>query len=171
MKVLDFYWKEYMQSVDQLMDNGDYPHAEKVLLSVLNEEPGYGKAHGVLGRIYLDELGEKEKAELHLKYAVLFDEEFADAYVDLRQLYNSDQRYDELIDLVDKALKVKTLDKSDLWAEKAQALEHQGKLKDALQAYQKAYSFTVSNWETSDLTAHIKRVKRKRRKSWLGIKA
>lgn len=155
--------EEYLEQALRLADDEGHEPALKLLDRLLYEEPGYGRLHFTLGRIYFVYADDIANAERHFKLAIRFDKEFADPYIHLGYLLSYDERYEESVDVYIKGLKAKRAFKAGLYSGAAKSYELMKKYKKAIAHYEDALNFTAEARECYVLEASIARCKRKRK--------
>ena len=143
---------------------GEYmiEEAKMILEGLLEEEPGYGKAHNHIGWMYLYHENEEEKAEMHLKYSILFDPTYAPAYLHLASLYIGKNEYKKALEILEKGLEAKDANKVMIYELKGQSYEGLEEYSTALKNYKLALRYAVTDWESSSIETNIKRTRKKR---------
>ena len=155
--------EEYLEEALRLADVEGHEPALKLLDKLLYEEPGYGRLHFTLGRIYLIYADDIVNAETHLKLAIKFDTEFADPYIYLGYLLSYDERHKEAVDVYLNGLNAKRAFKAGLYCGAAKSYELMKKYKKAIAHYEDALSYSAETYQCHMLEASIARCKRKRK--------
>ncbi len=155
--------EEYLEEALRLACEDSYEPALKLLDKLLYEEPGYGRLHNTLGKIYFYYAEDVEAAERHFTMAIKFDPRLAEPYVLLGQLLNDEERHDEAIRIYLKGLKAKQAFKSGLFHGAGKAYELKKQYKKAIEHYQSALENSAELWDCRVLEESIKRCKRKRK--------
>jgi tetratricopeptide (TPR) repeat protein len=146
---------------DKLYDNGEYSECKRLLLDLLDDEPGCGKAHCLLGWIYYSQLDDFERATCHMKMAIRFAPAYPAAFVNYLFLLNYLNRYDELLAHVENALKVDGVPKCLVYRELGKSHELNGSYKKASKAYKEALRFSTAKHEVDLAEESMNRVKQK----------
>lgn len=159
-------YTEYIENVIQLaedaMDHGKYDEAKRLLESGLMEEPGYAKLHAAMGDLYWYNLENLELAERHYHLAIRFYPQYESVYRELAIMYQKHNKYKGLKALMQKAMKVKDLNKSFIFEKLGLAEEAEGNYKNAIQFYKRGLIEAMNNNDADELKKHIKRNKYKR---------
>jgi tetratricopeptide (TPR) repeat protein len=153
--------EEYLEEAKRLVCDEGHEPALKLLEKLLYDEPGYGRLHHVLGNIYFYYAEEINKAEKHLRFAIQFDPEFAEPYVDLGKMLYNEERLDEAIEIYTKGLDASRADKTALFSGAAKAYELKRKYSKAIRHYKEALGHSAELWNCIILEESIKRCKRK----------
>ncbi|PBQ33942.1 hypothetical protein CNR22_19880 [Sphingobacteriaceae bacterium] len=157
----EIHMEEQILEVDRLYEDGEYSECKRRLLDMLEQEPGFGRAHHLIGCLYYYILDDQDKAEKHLRLAVMFAPTYPAAFVNYARVLNHLNRQEALLKLVSEALKVEGMNKCIILMEKAKSHEINGDLKKALNSYYDAERFAVSRYEVEEVKIGIKRIKSK----------
>jgi tetratricopeptide (TPR) repeat protein len=155
--------EEYLE---QAMEIAWMEGSERALLlldKLLYEEPGYGRLHYTLGVIYWKYADEPTQAEMHLRMAIRFNPQLAEAYTLLVEVLQHDERHDETIDICTKGLKAKKANKAQLHENVGNAWELKQKYRKAIKSYREALRHSAELWNCKVLEESIKRCKRKQK--------
>lgn len=139
--------ERYLNALDAYL-GGEYAKSKVLLEQLLDEEPGYAKAHFVLGVIYHDELRDLKKAESSYQFCIKFDPHFPDVYLPYMLLLRGLGKQDELEQLAKQALNVGMVCKSCIHQQLAQSYERNQQFSLALDAYHQAYLLDTSECVT-----------------------
>jgi tetratricopeptide (TPR) repeat protein len=153
--------EEYLEEALRLACDEGHEPALTLLDKLLYEEPGYGRLHNVLGKVYLYYAEEIASAEKHFRMAIRFDPTLADTYIHLGRLLCEEERHDEAIEVYTKGLNAKQASKSGLLFGAGKAYELKKKYKKAIAHYKDALSHSAELWNCMALEESIKRCKRK----------
>lgn len=148
---------EYLEEALRLADTEGHERALMLLDKLLYEEPGYGRLHFTLGKIYFTYTDQVANAEMHLKLAIKFDRELADPYLYLGCLLIDEERYNEAIDVYIRGLNAKRAFKAGLHSGAARSYELMKKYKKAIAHYQDALSYSAETNQCYVLEASIER--------------
>ena len=122
-----------------------YEHEEELTNALKSAKEGIAvnpyqkELYQFAGKISLKQ-GEEEEAESYFKEAIALDSSFVEAVVTLNKLYRKQQRYSDIIDVVEPMLLEGEEDPYLLW-DYALACEEEERYSDALNAYQRAYRY------------------------------
>jgi tetratricopeptide (TPR) repeat protein len=171
----EIHMEEQILEVDKLYEEGEYAECKRRLLDMLDQEPGFGRAHHLLGCLYFYVLDDHEKAARHMRLAVKFAPGYPAAFVNYARLLNYRNRHMELLELVAEALEVEGVSKCMILMEKGKSFELNGNRKEALRCYYEAERFAIHCQEVEAVRLGIKRLKRKqlrplKRLFWLPLK-
>lgn len=139
--------EEYFFEADRLINADQVNEAAALLRELLDRFPHFGKAHNHLGFIFETKYKDPEKAELHYRKCLEMAPEYPAVYLNYAVLLSSQERYQELDDLLEKALEAPGINKAKLHYERAIMRETQMQFDQAIAAYQEAirYSFTAED--------------------------
>lgn len=158
----EIHMEEQILEMDKLYEEGEYVECKRRLLDLLDQEPGFGRAHHLIGCLYFYVLDDLEKAAKHLRLSVKFAPGYPAGYVNYARVLNYLNRHEEIFELVSEALKVEGMNKCIILMELAKSYELNGDLKNALRAYYEAERYAVTRHEVEEVRAGIKRLKRKK---------
>lgn len=153
--------EEQIMEVDKLYEDGEYAECKRRLLDMLDQEPGFGRAHHLIGCLYFYILDDHEKAAKHLRLAVKFAPGYPAVYVIYARVLNYLNRHEELLKLVSEALKVEGMNKCIILMERAKSYELNGNRKEALNCYYEAERFAIQYQEVEAVSQGIKRLRKK----------
>lgn len=147
--------------VDKLYDEGEFIECKRLLNYILEEEPGYGKAHNLLGWLYYSRLDDYKKAAYHFKLAVKFAPTYPPGFINYAYLLNYLNRHADLLAHAQEALKVEGVNKYVIHNEIGRSHEMNGHYKKATKAYKEAGRFAILKHEVSHTQESLERVKEK----------
>jgi tetratricopeptide (TPR) repeat protein len=153
--------EKYLAEAEQLIYANNVEGGLELMNNLLYEEPGYGTLHNYLGWAYLYYTPDVNRAELHLKMAIRFNETYAPPYLHLGTLYIRGTRYTEAIAVLEKGLQLQNANRHAFLDNIAQAYELNGEFRKAINAYKTALKATVGH-ESNTLMESIKRCRKKR---------
>lgn len=151
----------YIKDADKLCNQELYEDAQKLLNNLLSLEPGYAKAHNYLGWLYIYHLVDQNLAEMHLNYALLFDPSLEEAYLNLADLLDEQDRSEEKIGVLHRALKSPKTDKGWIYKLLGNSYEMCGQYRSAIIYYRKSLLNTINNSNSDGLGKSILRVRKK----------
>lgn len=123
----------------------DLKNALKIAEEGIQVNPYQKELYQFAGKISL-KLGNEKDAESYFKQAITLDPSYIEAILTLNKLYLKQMRYEEIIELVEPLLNEGEEDPYLLW-DFAVSCEQEERYSDALNAYQKAYSYLKGNDE------------------------
>jgi tetratricopeptide (TPR) repeat protein len=153
--------EEQILEADKLYNDGDYAECKRILLDILDQEPGFGRAHDMIGCLYLFVLDDPDKAVKHMKLAVKFDPSNTTALINCTRALNYRNRHTELMEITSQALKVESINKCIIFSERGKSFEKCENVKAALENYYEAEKFAITDQEVEIVKTGIKRLKRK----------
>ncbi len=148
-------------NADTLIERGQFAEAKEVLMGILEDEPGYGRAHNHLGWLYRARLSDFANAEYHLRLAVRFAPDYPAGYLNYGHLLAELGEYEQLCKLAAQAIQVRGINKASVLQFMAIAEEMKGGLKESLKILQKAKAETMDENMLNFIEGEIRRVKRK----------
>lgn len=119
-------------------------HEAADLLNQLNTRfPEYGRAYSVLGFIYTHHIHDFSNAESLFKRGINLSPEYPPSYIGLAEILLLQERYPELIAILNKAIEIPGVQKDKVYELFGRMNELQMKLEEATSYYKKAihYSF------------------------------
>ncbi len=152
--------------VDRLYSDGNFTECKRILLDLLEQEPGYGRAHYQLGNLYYMKLDEYAKAEYHLKLAMKFAPKFASSYCTYLYMLNYLNRHEEVVRHAQKALKIPGVSRFTVYHQLGKSCEKARLFSEAKQAYKNAQFATCDESEINMAINAIKRIRKKRIMKW-----
>lgn len=161
MRENNVWIEELFLKVDDLFSKGEFAEGKTVLEEILENEPGYGRAHNHMGWLYYAKLDDNVKAEYHYKLAIKFAANYPAPYINLTYLLNNMNRHTELVAHVEVALKVEGTVKSVLYNELGKSYEINGHYTEATNAYKSAIKYSLHKEEMINLNENLDRVKNK----------
>lgn len=158
-----------MQDVDTLflevgraIEEQDLAEAKVLLEEILVIDPAYGRAHNHLGWIYETKIKDFERAKMHYEFALQFcQDNYPVVYVNYVYLLLEFGYLEDALKVIDKAWKVKGVDKATLFYQKGKVAEKRLQLNRALDYYQQAFRMNVSKDFEFLLGTEVRRVKSK----------
>ena len=156
-----FYIEELFLKVEDFFGKGEFAEGKKVLEEILEQEPGYGRAHNHLGWLYYAKFDNFEKAKYHFGLAIKFACDYPASYLNYTYLLNYTNKHDELKKHVELSLQKEGVVKSILYTELGKSYELNGFFKEAVQAYKEAIRYSLSKDEMKVLEQNVARVKEK----------
>ena len=152
-----------MIRVNGCMNSGRYAEARRLLDRVIEVEPTHGIAHGMLGWICWALLDEHDRALIHFRCGVRWAPNYTNTWIHYMNLLAGDGHEEELNDVFRRALNVPGIDRCEVNCIVARYLERTCRVADALNFYISARNATANGAAYAELTANIKRVRRRLR--------
>lgn len=156
-----FWIEEQFLLVDKLFGNQEFAEGKRLLEEILEQEPGFGKAHNHLGWLYYAKLDDYEKAAYHLQLAIKFAERYPAPYLNYMYLLNYLNRHRDLLKHAELALLTEGVSKSIIQNELGKSFEINGFYKEAIKAYLEAKRFSLDKNETQMIDENLERAKNK----------
>lgn len=156
MKTIDKY-------LFQAMDN--YPYSLEETIESLEYAFSYDAKNTMVlclyGRIQAEQLMNYEEAKLYFQEALTVNIHALEVYPHYLQTLILNEDYNEAQKLIDFALTIKGINKSDIYIKKAILLEKQHQFKNALKEIRNAKLYTLQFAFDSDITEVEKRIQGK----------
>lgn len=146
---------------DKLISEESIVEGKEVLLDILSDFPDYGRAHNHLGWIYHYKITDYEKSEYHYKLALKYSKNYHAPYNNYSYLLIDMNKYDEMIEFANKALKVKGIDKATIYNLMGRAYELKNKLQEAYYMYKQAKVYSIAANFLQEVNASLQRVQSK----------
>ncbi len=146
---------------DEKIKQGLFPESKGLLEKALELDPKHGRAHNHLAWLYETKYQDFAKAEEHYKKALEFAPEYPAGYTNYAVVLSTLERYDELEKHLKKALTVPGVNKETIHNEYAIMYERQGKLNEAIDAYNQALRYTLSEQAVPSYKSAMARCKAK----------
>ncbi len=156
--------ERYIQSAEEAFERNEYLEGLQILEDALTIEPKFGKAHNHLGWLYLYKIIDWVKAETHLELALQYAPSYAAPYIHMSHLLFEKGRFDQLIELMERAKTIGSVQKSFIYNEYGRLNEVQGKFREAVRNYKAAIKWTFND---QDLIAYRDNIRRCRDKRWI----
>ena len=156
MKTIDKY-------LFQALDN--YPYSLEETIESLDYAFSYDAKNTMVlclyGRIQVEQLWNYEEAKSYFQEALAINIHALEVYPYYIQTLILNEDYEEAQKLIDFALTIKGINKSEIYVKKAILFEAQLRFKDALTAIKNAKLYTLQFAFESDITEVEKRIKSK----------
>lgn len=157
MKTIDKY-------LFQALDN--YPYSLEETIESLDYAFSYDAKNTMVlclyGRIQAEQLWNYKEAKYYFQEALAINIHALEVYPHYIQTLILNEDYDEAQKLIDFALTIKGINKSEIYVKKAILLEAQLRFKEALTAIKNAKLYTLQFAFESDITEVEKRIKNKK---------
>jgi tetratricopeptide (TPR) repeat protein len=156
-----YYIEELFLCVDKLFSANEYAEGKKVLENILEDEPGYGRAHNHLGWLYFAKFSDYKKAKYHLELAIKFSPDYPPGYLNYTYLLNHLNDYEAVLAHTEIALKVAGVNLYIINSEIGRAYEVHGHYSAADKAYKDAMRHALDKEDMQLMETNIERVKTK----------
>lgn len=153
--------EKYLANAERMMYENQVDEGLRLLNGLLYEEPGYSNLHNYLGWAYMYYTQESAKAELHLKMAIHFANEYAAPYLHMGALLNRAGRYTEAISYFQQGLMKANANKVALLEGMAYAHEMKSDYSQAIQVYKEGVQSTALQHEVERMAQGVKRCRKK----------
>jgi tetratricopeptide (TPR) repeat protein len=154
--------ERYIQNAEMAFEQKDYLEGMRLLEEALTIEPHYGKAHNHMGWLYLFQIIDWAKAETHFRLALKHMPTYSAAYIHMSHMLFENGRFEELTELLEKAITVGGVQKSFIYNEYGRMFEVNGKLRKAVKFYKNAVRWTFNDQELNVYKDNIRRCRDKR---------
>lgn len=154
--------EDLFQLADKDIKDGYIERAHKLLEDILRENPSFGKAHNHLGWLHELKYQRLAEAEEYYKKALELSPTYVSTYYNYSILLSNQQRYEELQALLDRALKVPSINRSTIYNEYAIMFESTGEYDQSIHYYKEAAKLIMDNKRLDAMIAAIDRVKKKK---------
>jgi len=146
---------------DALITRGDIAEAKAILEEILQDEPDYGRAHNHLGWIIVTRFSDYKRAEYHLRLAVKFAPDYPGAHINYARLLIDTGDFEKVIDVTQKALEVKGIDKAYVYQMLAVGIEMTVGPHEAVKYLKIAKEHALNEEFTNFINTELRRVKSK----------
>lgn len=160
---------DHLTKLEEMLDqanldikNGLYDEATNKLEKIIDIDPNFGKAYNHLGYLYEVKFKEYEKGETLYKLCLEKSPMYPAVYYNYSILLSTLGKWDNLKELLDKAINIPGVTKSTIWNEYAIMFEQQGKLDEAIEHFRKAALSTLDQKVLERAKASIDRCKAKK---------
>ncbi len=150
---------DHLTKLEELLDranidikNGNYEAASNKLEQIIDLDPNFGKAYNHLGYLYEVKFKDYEKGETLYKLALEKSPMYPSVYYNYAVCLSTLGRFDDLKELLDKALTIPGITKATIYNEYGIMHEQLGNFNQAIVNYQKAGKLTLS----SDVLTRVK---------------
>lgn len=154
--------EEILDQANNDIKEGLYDEATNKLEKIIDKDSNFGKAYNHLGYLYEVKFKEFEKGETLYKLCLEKSPMYPAVYYNYSILLSTLGKWDELKDLLDKAINIPGITKSTIYNEYAIMYEQQGKLDEAIEYYRKAALGTLDKSVLERAKGSIDRCKMKK---------
>ncbi|MCS6821745.1 MAG: hypothetical protein NZ551_07735 [Microscillaceae bacterium] len=130
---------------DNEIKDGLIVEAFDTLTYIIERDTEYGKAYNHLGWIYETKYKDYKKAEECYKLALKYAPEYTAVYLNYAIVLSTLEKFEELEQLLAKALQVPGINKSKIYNEYGIMYEMQQKFDKAIEYYKKSIAFSLNN--------------------------
>ncbi|MFN8437826.1 MAG: tetratricopeptide repeat protein [Cytophagales bacterium] len=157
-----YHLEEMFAEADKLISNGQIAEGAEMLENILAADHTFGKAYNHLGWLNETKFKKYDKAEENYKLCLKYAEFYPAIYYNYGYLLSTLKRFDELEDLLNKALKVDGIDFYTIYHEFAIMRETQGKFDEAIHFFNLCVSFCYNNQTLDGIQENIDRCNKKK---------
>jgi len=136
--------EEMLDQANNDIKNGKYDEATNKLEKIIDIDSNFGKAYNHLGYLYEVKFKEYEKGETLYKLCLEKSPMYPAVYYNYSILLSTLGKFNELKDLLDKALNIPGITKSTIYNEYGIMSEQQGNLDEAIEYYRKCALSTLN---------------------------
>lgn len=149
------------EEADGLINEKKYEDAYFLLKSIIDQEPNFGKAFNHLGWFYRWKVKDYAKAEEYYKKAMEVTPDYYASYTNYISLLSSQQRWKDMMGVIEKAMNVPSALKGDLYKDLGVMYEKQAKYEEAIEQYKKSAIEAVENSKFEEAKKSIDRCREK----------
>ena len=160
---------DHLTKLEELLDqanldikDGLYDQATDKLEKIIDMDPNFGKAYNHLGYLYEVKFKEYEKGETLYKLCIEKSPMYPSVYYNYAILLSTLGKWDDLKDLLDRAMGIPGITKATIYNEYAIMYEQQGKLDDAIANYKQCALNTLDKNVLNRAKESIDRCKMKK---------
>jgi tetratricopeptide (TPR) repeat protein len=163
-KIENIYSKadEMFFDADNRIREGKIVEARDILINLINQFPEYGRAYNHLGWIYETKYKDYKKAEEYYKKALELSPDYPAVYLNYAEVLSTLEKFDELEELLNKALNVPGVAKDRIYNEFGIMYELKGDFSKAIDFYKKAIAASLSEEDIGVFSESIERCKTKK---------
>jgi tetratricopeptide (TPR) repeat protein len=158
----NFDIEEKFLQADQLIADNRLAEAAKMLETILEEVPDFGKAHNHMGWLFETKFKNLQRAEEHYRLALKFSSDYTAAYYNYCYLLSSLRKFDELEKLLERAIAVSGISYATIYNEFGLMREMQGLLDDAIHYFKLHIKNSFDSKTIETAADSIKRCQRKK---------
>lgn len=158
---MNFKADEIFLKADQMIAADDITGARNILYALLQDFPDYGRAHNHLAWINENKLRYFNEAEEHYKAALHFSPDYPAVWINYTYFLGSQERFDEELEHLSKALNIKGVSKSFMFFEIGSVSEMKAEYDKAIEYYKEAIKFSQNDDNIQRYEKSIERVKKK----------
>ena len=143
--------------VDHNIEVKDWLTSWSILNGVIYEFPEYGPAYNYKGWLCVHVLKAYEEAKEYFELAIKYSPDYQPTYVNYASLLNTLDKYQELEELIKKALLIEGIDKVNLYSEWGLLYEKTQNFDQAIESYLEAIKYSLHYDEISLLEESMNR--------------
>ena len=153
--------EDYFFEADKAIAEDRIAKAHQLLRGLLDRWPDFGKAYNHLAFIYETKYRDPAQAERFYLKCLETAPEYPAAYLNYAVLLCTQERMEDLLNLLEKAKNVPGINKSKLYNEYGIMHEVQGQFESARKHYRLAVQYSFSDQEIENYEQSIRRVEQK----------
>jgi tetratricopeptide (TPR) repeat protein len=117
----------------------------EMLNQLLEKFPEFGRAYAEIANVYFRDFNNESDGEKNFNLAIKFMPDFAPVYLDFAELLLQQERFTEVLAMLNKAMEIKNVKKDRAYFIFGTMYELQERLDDALKYYKKCIVITLQN--------------------------
>ena len=153
---------QLLQLASRAIQSNKIPEAEEIIKAIFKQDDKFGPAYNHLGWIYANIYNDLKQAEEHYKKAMEYHPDFPPTYYNYSLLLNVTNRFDELKEVLEKALKVPAINRAKIHGEYAVMHELMQDYDLAIESCREAMKHSLVNEEVDKQKKAIERCEKKR---------
>lgn len=143
---------------DLMIERGKITEATRLLMELIEKFPAFGRAYNHLGYIYETKFRDITRAEAYYKKALELAPDYPGAYLNFSILLSNQERWDDLKQLLTKALSCPGIHKGKIHSEFGIMHEIRGEFDAAVESFKAAIRYSFTEAEVETYKAAIRRV-------------
>ncbi len=155
-------FEDMLFEADDLIRNNKIADAVALLEGIIAQAPDFGKAYNHLGWVYETKLKDYTRAENMYRQCLAYNPDYSPVYLNLSIVLSSLGKYDDLEDLLNKAILVPGTDKAAIYNEFGILYELKQDYNKAIENFKSAVRFTLSYVNVETYMKSIERSRKKR---------
>lgn len=154
--------EEMLYQANDDIKNGWFDKATNTLEKIIDIDPNFGKAYNHLGYLYEVKFKEFDKGETLYKLCLEKSPMYPGVYYNYAVLLSTLEKWEELKELLDKAMHIPGITKATIYNEYAIMYEQQGQLDKAIDYYKKCALNSLDKNTISRVKDSLERCKMKK---------
>ncbi|MBB4117770.1 tetratricopeptide (TPR) repeat protein [Mesonia hippocampi] len=154
--------EEMLNNANTAIKENRYEDASSILEEIISIDPNFGKAYNHLAYLYDTKFRAYEKAETLYTLCLEKSPEYPPLYYNFAMLLSNLEKWEDLKNLLDKAIHVVGITKSTIYNEYGIMYEQQNKFDTAIEYYKKSALSTIDNNALKRIKTSIDRTKQKK---------
>lgn len=155
-------FEDLLFEADELIRSNKISDAVSLLEGIIAQAPDFGKAYNHLGWVYETKLKDYTRAENMYRQCLAYNPDYSPVYLNLSIVLSSLGKYDDLEDLLNKAILVPGTDKAAIYNEFGILFELKQDYNKAIEHFKTGIRFTLSDINVDTYMKSIDRCRKKR---------